>query len=224
MNFLELCQAVRREAGISGSGPTAVTNQIGEMDRVVNWVKTAWNDIQTMRPNWMWMRATFIFNTTASDHDYTPAQAGIASRFSAWSPTSFRIYKTSAGLSNQYHLPEISFDDFRRIYLTNTRVEGTPVCFAIAPDLSIVLGPFPDGIYTVEGEYWKAPQTLTANADTPEMPAQFHPLIVWKALEHYGYFESATEVIARAQKEMKFYRNRLQLNQLPDTAMAEPLV
>jgi len=224
MTFLELCQDVRREAGISGSGPSSVTGQIGEMDRIVNWVKRAWNDVQNMRTNWMWMRGYFTFNTTSGDHDYSPAEAGIASRFSMWGETSLRIYRTSSGLGNEFYLPMLSYEEYRRIYLTNTRVTGTPVCFAIAPDMKLLLGPWPDDTYTITGEYWKSPQTLSADADEPELPEQFHSIIVWKALEHYGFFESAPDVLARAQKELRFYRNRLEMNQLPDIEMAAPLV
>jgi len=35
MNFLQLAQRVRQEAGISGDGPVSVVNQTGEMKRVV---------------------------------------------------------------------------------------------------------------------------------------------------------------------------------------------
>jgi hypothetical protein len=87
-----------------------------------------------------------------------------------------------------------------------------------------LLGPKPDGVFTVSGQYWKKPQALAADADEPEMPDEFHMLIVWKALEHYALYESAAESLVRAQKEQKWYMNRLEIDQLPDVQMPGPLV
>jgi len=189
----------------------------------VDWINSSYEDVQTARTNWMWMRKTFQFNTTANDADYTPAEAGIASRFSMWDVDSIRIYRTSVGISNEFSIPFLDFSNFRRIYQTGSQSPGTPICFTIAPDLKLTLGPAPDDVHTVTGEYWQATQTLALNSDTPEMPDAYHMLIVWKALEHYGYYESAAEVIARAQKESRRLMNRLELNQLPDMVMARPL-
>ena len=55
---------------------------------------------------------------------------------------------------------------------------------------------------------------LAVDADVPEMPVQFHNLIKYYAIEHYGYFESAPEVLARAEKFSKKYMRQLEANQL----------
>jgi hypothetical protein len=223
MNFLELCQRTRSEAGISGVGPASTTNQVGELKRLVDWVSTAYEDIQLSRTNWMWMRKTFQFNTTANDEDYTAAEAGIASRFAMWDVDSIRIYQTSIGVSNEFSIPFLDFSNFRRIYQTGSQSAGTPICFSIAPDLKLLLGTKPDGVYTVTGEYWQSTQTLANDSDIPELPTDYHMLIVWQALEYYGFYESAAEVVSRAQKQIRRYKNRLELNQLPDMMMARPL-
>lgn len=223
MTFLELCQNLRREAGISGSGPSNVTGQTGEMDRIVNWIKQAWNEIQMLRKNWMWMRGDFTFNTTDGDDEYTPADVGIASRFGCWAYETLRIYPTSSGPAGEIELPFLDYVSFLKIYHTGSRPEGMPVCYTIGNDLNILLGPVPDRQYTITGEYWKATQSLAANTDTPEMPADYHMLIVFRALEKYGLYESAGEVIARAKQEQRFYKRTLETNQLPKMELAEPL-
>jgi hypothetical protein len=48
---------------------------------------------------------------------------------------------------------------------------------------------------SIEFESFRRPQTLVANSDEPEMPAEFHMLIVYEALKRFGKAESADEVI-----------------------------
>lgn len=224
MTFLELCKRVRLEAGISGVGPVTVVNQSGEMGRIVAWANNAYEMLQLKRPNWNWLRAEFSFNTTAGQYAYTALQAGITERFSQWDVGTIKSFRTSVGVSNEFELGELLYSRFRSVYMTGPQPEGTPICFSLSPDQKLLLGPVPDGVFTVSGQYWKTPQALTVDADIPEIPEQFHMLIVWMALESYGLYESAGEVIARAQKNTSFYMGRLELNQLPDVQMAEPLI
>jgi len=223
MNFLELCKRVRQEAGISGTGPSSVLNQGGEMRRVVDWVISAWTEIQLTRKNWMWMRGSFSFQTVANDHDYSASEADIAARFRMWDRTTLRLYKTSEGVANEFYIPFISYHDYLMVYMTGTQTPTRPVCFTVAPDMKLLLGPKPDGEYTVRGDYWKASQTLAADEDIPEMPEEYHLYIVAAALEKYALYESATEVLARARQDKRFYKNQVEATQLPPMEMAEPL-
>jgi hypothetical protein len=134
-----------------------------------------------------------------------------------------KSYKTSLGVANEFALSELPYLTYRSVYQTGPIVPGTPICFALAPNRKLLLGPKPSDEYTVNGQYWKAPQVLAADGDIPEMPEEFHMLIVWMALERYGLFESAGECIATGQKYAKRIMNRLELNQLPDIDMAPPL-
>jgi hypothetical protein len=223
MTFLELCVRLREEAGISGSGPQTVVGQSGEMKRIVNWVNQAWEDIQNHRANWNWMRGDFSFDGTDQKADYTPAEAGIASRFRDWDVSTIKSYKTDIGVANEFELGEMPYRHYRSIYLTGYQAPGVPVAFAVSPSQQLLLGPKPDGIYTISGQYWKGPQALALDADVPEMPEEFHMLIVWMALERYGLFESAGEVVVAAQKYIKRLLPRLEINQLPDVTMPDPL-
>jgi hypothetical protein len=223
MNFLQLCKRLRSEAGISGSGPASVLNQTGEMERVVNWVNQAWEDIQNHRTNWQWMRGDFSFQTTADKADYTAAEAGIVTRFRDWDVNTIKSYRTSLGVANEFEISELPYLSYRSVYLTGSQSPGTPVIFARGPDRKLLLGPKPDGEFTVSGQYWKSRQILVSDTDEPEMPEEFHMLIVWMALERYGIYESAGEVVAAGQKYSKRLMMRLELNQLPDVDMAPPL-
>lgn len=224
MNFLEICKRVRQEAGVSGSGPLTVVGQAGEMGRIVSWVNQAYEVTQLMRTNWNWMRAEFEFETTQGKFAYSPLEVGITERFSQWDADTIKSYRTSVGISNEFELGELLYRKYRSIYLTGPQPSGTPICFSLAPDQKLLIGPKPDSVFTVSGQYWKTPQRLLLDADVPEMPAQFHELIVWQALKDYGMFESAGEVIGRAQEKIRFYMGRLEFNQLPDVQIAAPLI
>lgn len=68
-----------------------------------------------------------------------------------------------------------------------------------------------------------SPQTLSADGHIPEMPTQFHQLIVYMAMEKYGAAKSELEVFNRGALEGGRMLERLEANQLPEMQMAGPL-
>jgi hypothetical protein len=94
--FLELCQDLAQEAGISdGTMPTSVTSQTGEMKRVVDWIARAYRWVQRKHSNWNFLRNDFSFNTVAgtSNYLYTSASA----EHQRWKLETFRCYLTAPG-------------------------------------------------------------------------------------------------------------------------------
>ena len=71
LNFLQLCQKLRQEAGISGSGPLTTVNQTGELYRVVDWVQQSYNDIQEKHDDWNFLRFTFNLPLTIGQSVYS---------------------------------------------------------------------------------------------------------------------------------------------------------
>ncbi len=226
MNFLELAQRLRQEAGIAGSGPSAVTSQTGELKRIVDWVASAWEEIQNMHTTWRWMRQTATVTTSASDGNYSLSDFGISTSFSYWYPESFTIYRQSIGQSDERDLHWIDYDTWRRLYNFGAAAstDGQPVEFSIAPDEAIVLGYRPDAAYVVKGEYQSGAVALAADDDTPGCPTRFHMAIVWKALMYYGEFESAPEVYGRGRNNFNTFLSALETSQLPPMTLAPPLV
>ena len=103
MDYLTLCKRVVQEAGITGGGPTTVSNQSGQLAKVVGWVQQAWTDIQLMRPNWNFMNEEFVFNTDAATRDYLAADKAI-NDMKLWDTGSFLIYVPAIGESDQNEL------------------------------------------------------------------------------------------------------------------------
>lgn len=210
MTFLELCQTLRREAGVSGTGPTAVTGQTGEYLRLVNWIIQAWKEIQLLRSDWRFMWARGSFNTSAGNADYTQGAIGIsADRFDLGS----FVLTDGAGVKRRLiHLP---YQTWKLWYDTATLTNNVPTHVTDMPDESIRLTVPPDAIYPVSFDYYRQPQALAANDDTPLMPARFHLLIVYKAMMYYAGYESAPEVLQDAMLRWNPLFDALETTQLP---------
>lgn len=91
MNYLQLCNRLRLEAGCTGSDMVTVAGQTGENARIVQWIANAWQDIQSEHQDWQWLRTTAAFPTVAGQVKYTTTQAN-TSNFGMWARDTFRNY------------------------------------------------------------------------------------------------------------------------------------
>jgi len=99
----------------------------------------------------------------------------------------------------------------------NVRSSDKPVYITVLPTNEIRFEPKPDKIYTVEGDYKRSTQTLTANDDElTNLPDDFHMIIVWQALKYYGFYENAPEVLEEAEVNFDTLLFRLEIEQLPE--------
>lgn len=221
MTYLELCVRLREEAGITGSGPTSVTDQAGQLLRVVNWVQQAWVEIQLMRPNWLFMHKEFTFPTIAEQRDYMAANVSITD-LKLWDQNSFMYYETALGTTDQKPIAFLPYKVWRsnfRVGMENITSDH-PVYITVLPNNTIRFEPKPDKIYTIEGDYKRSSQVFAADADEPtNFPDDFHMLIVWQALKSYGFYENAPEVLEEAEVNFDNLLYRLEIEQLP--AMSE---
>lgn len=94
MNFLQLCQRAVVECGVSGyaaNSPTTTVSQTGQLARVINWVNSAWVDIQSIHQDWQWMRYSCAFPTVTGQTLYTTAQCNTTD-FGMWARDTYRNY------------------------------------------------------------------------------------------------------------------------------------
>ena len=219
--YLQLCQRARQECGIAGSGPSSVLSQTGDLKRIVDWVNTAWQDIQTREETWQWMRASFSKALTSGTNTYTAAALDVTS-FASWFPDSVKIYTTST--TDESPLTYIPYEDFYSIYMLGTIPTGRPAFFSIKPNKSLIFYPTPNAAYTVKGDYYSSTTTLAVDADTPGIPARFHDLLWYGAMRKYAMFEAANEVYQFATQEYNRLLRNLEQDQLPDILPVEPLI
>lgn len=226
MTFLQLASRLRQEVGGAGTGPSAVTNQTGESKRIVDWIATADEDIQRSRNQWRFMRSGFTVNTVANTAAYaytsctdTTASAAIAT-FREWVKDSFKIYLSSAGVGSETPLDFIDYDDWYALYSTGTQTASVPAEFTVLNNLSFSLGPKPDAVYVVTGEYQKAVVTMDSDGDTPLYPSEYHMLPVYRAMMSYGRYTGATEVYQEGQMRYRELMAEMERTQLPDLELA----
>jgi len=221
VTFLALCQRLRQEAGLSGTGPASVLSQVGEMKRIVDWVASGYEDIQNLHATWRFLRTGFSFSTIVSTQDYTPAAVALT-EFSEWIKNDIRIYSSVADESQLEYYP---WDIFRQAFFFGSQrtQTGRPSIVTVKPDNALALWALPDAVYTVNGEYYKSAQVMTANADTPVIPTKFQMIICWKGLMHYGAYAGAEEKYAHGSNEYKKLLSMLEYEQLEDFTYGEPL-
>jgi hypothetical protein len=212
---------LRQEAGLSGTGPASVLNQTGEMKRVVDWISSAYEDIQNLHETWKFLRTDFSFSTIASTQDYTPAAAGLTD-FASWVKEDIRIYSS---VEDEYFLEYYPWAIFRQAYYfgTHRTATGRPTVVTVKPNNALCLWQIPNDTFTVTGEYYKSTQTMSANADIPVLPTRFQMAIVWKGLMHYGAYAGAEEKYAHGNKEYTKLISMLEFDQLEDMTYGEPL-
>lgn len=236
MNYLQLCQRVRQECADVGSGPTTVTGQTGLLGRIVSWVADSYTELQNryaVCPNWRWLRHGFTVDTVADDDSYaygdvtdTTTSAAIT-RLSTWRIRDCddppNIYLTSSGVGTQTPMTYIDWDTFKYIYKRGTQNASYPIHISEDPHQNLVIGPKPNGIYTVTGDYLRSAQILALDADTPEMPSQFHMIIVYRAMIRYGFREISSEIIDSAREDYRVLLRQLEQHQLDQFKLAGPM-
>lgn len=220
MNFLQLSQRAAVECGVASR--TAITTALptvvgatGSYGRIVNWVSDALSDILMDRDDWDFMRSSQIlgagvsFQTINGQASYPlgagPGTVGVAANsFGKWDRETLWNYTTASGFANEVAMAEVTFDQWRAGYMSNANrnVRTRPMVFAVGPDQSICLGPPPNALYTITGDYFMAPIDMVADTDIPlGLPIRFHMLIVYRAMIKYGGYESAPEVYQRGTEE-----------------------
>lgn len=230
MNYLQLSQRLRSEVGASGNGPSSVLGQTGASQRLVDWINSAWLEIQGVHNTWNWMRKRFAWETVAGVGDYLPTAltntltASPMTDLRYWYKDTFRCQKKSIGIQDEQWLVEWEYYVFRNTYRFNLQTVGRPVVFGENPQgKAIMLGAIPDDVYIITGEYQERASSLVADTDIPDIPEEYHMIIVYKAMISYGLFEAASEVIQRGQDEYQRLLTQLEREQLQEVYLGNPL-
>lgn len=243
--YLQLCKKVCYEAGIAGGAAaiTTVVGNTGELHRVTQYVRDALIEIENRYQHsglqLRYQTRSFVLTTVAEQAEYEWDDAAVEDeddataidRFQTWLVKDFndppRIYLQSAGVGTQGYLVYMPWIDFKRRYRVGTQVSSAPQDITIDNRNRIVLGPTPSDVYVVQADYILGPQDLNLgddpNVNVPIMPANFHDVIVWRALMEYGLHENAPEVVSRAENKFTTWLADLEANQLCDMAMAGPM-
>lgn len=228
MTLLDLVNRLRIESGASGGTLTTLASPTKEVERMTNWIIQSDLEIQELHHDWNFLRAEVEFDTVAGDWSYTPVTDITAiTKFAQWKTDDLRVYLKSAGYGSETHLGEaMAYDAFRSYWRFNMRrsTQSRPVSWAVAPDHSLVLGPVPNDVYTVVGEYFKEPTLMSADTDTSAIPSRYQMVIVYRAMMKYAPYEAAGEIYQAGKDEYRKMLEALEINQLPKMQLAGALV
>jgi len=208
MNFLTLCQTLRSEAGISGSGPATTVGQTGELGRIVSWILQAEQEIYDKRNDWGFLRDTFAFSANIGTSTYSRQ---VVSGLAEWKRDSFRIYSQAIGVIDETWLRWVPWELFRDTRLKGAvRLQtGRPIEFTIDPKKNVVLWPIPSDRYIVDGEFYSTAVTMINDYDVPDF-GRFHMVIVYNALMRYAAWVNDPAVFANAQRNYGIQMSKLE--------------
>ena len=204
-SYLSLCQKLRQEVGIAGTGPPTVIGQFGMLAKVVAWVADADMALQSKWLDWDFLWTQFAVNTISGTKDYVaPTDLGL------WDEDSFYLNYDS---TSPVQLTKMEYSYWRSVYPNSEN--DTPSYFVLKPAKDIILYSTPDAIYALTADYWKAPVRLAANTDVSPIPTRFDRLIIAQAKIYYAEHENAPEVMNGAVNEYNELLPKLEATYLP---------
>lgn len=208
MTFLELCQALRREVGASGTGPNAVDGQTGEYARLVEWVRNEWLRIQERHQRWnfAWAEGTLEVEPAFREYEL---------------PSDVATIDNDTLYLGDTKLTVVDWRQFREDFRKPSGADVRRVSFS--PDGLLHLESEPKTTGVVSFEYWREPQRLIANQDVPRAPSVYHYAIVYSAMIQYGLYENAPEVVQQAQRNLAGIYQEMVNRELPGVEIQGPL-
>lgn len=219
MTFLQLVNSLFELADISNTPLTTVQSVTGVNLRAKNWIKQAWIDIQNLHDDWLFLRSDFSFVSSTSQ-SYATTTIGDTS-LRKYDMESVRMYLTASGVDDEQYLIPQDWEAFRNVYLYGARQSGRPNSFAVDPATkTLYFNSIPGTGYTTAGYYWTKPIALSADADVPACPSEYHMAIVYRAMLKYAGFESAAEAKQEAIENYASLMSALSQDQLPAILMA----
>jgi hypothetical protein len=192
MNFLQLCQALRREAGVQGTGPTAVTGQSGMYAKIVKWIGESYAYIQKLHPwTFLWARGTATLVNGTAVYATLPGITDLG-----------RIWRSGVRDMTTAGNPWLQYVDWQWID-RQTAASGAPRYFARMPNGSLLFYPTPDAAISLRVDYQRDGHALVDAIDEPLIPdATLHEVIVYKALSLYGMHDENATAMATGDREM----------------------
>jgi hypothetical protein len=183
----------------------------------------AWLDLDDLSAT------TYVFGETFDELDPEPTNVDVFQLkwygtydLIADTASSYEINKSSFYIQNRQNesdrrrLRWVDYEEFQQLANTNTGFFGDPIAVTETPDGTFDFYPRPIREYRLWFTYTRVPQQLVDETDEPEMPPEYHELIVYRTLMYYADYDEKPQVFSRAERRYDLYKNRLNVNKLPD--------
>lgn len=233
--FLQLCQQVHRlvrsDNAEPGTQPVSVVSQTKTLGDIVYCVQKAWLKIQMHHPDWRWMRSSVAVTLTPNVDivtvtNFRAQQARFASIVPFVAQAAERYVNirdngaVGAADNRCYFIP---FQEYTGWWnRAPTPGAAMPFFFTEQPNRSIRLYPKPSTPPSTTN--WLlttgcrlTPQELLVDSDEPEMPPEFHELIVWVATHLFTVSRSnMSQLSSEARQFATEWMFKLASDQLPE--------
>jgi hypothetical protein len=221
MTYLDLAKRLRRKCRVSGAGPTALTGQSEEYNRLLEWVNEAYMMILRRHTDWRFMRASATCATVQGQATYDASADFALTDFGYWAldysnGDTFRNYVTATGTNSEVFMSVMEYDAWRDTYQFGAlrQTYTRPLVVALAPDNTLACGPVPAAGYTLTGDYYRVPTELVLETDVPLIPTQFQMAIVYQGMMLYGASEAAPEVYDDGKNNLDVILRQMEMTQL----------
>jgi hypothetical protein len=177
------------------------------MQKIVDWVADAVQEIEGLHADWHFLLGEFTDTCVVGTADYTaPTDLG------QWDRESVYLDRTAA---DYRRLKFVDYKIWRNTYRNGTKTPGIPSFFTIKPDGTLTLETVPDDTYTITADYWKSPTRLASNADVSLIPVRYEKVIVARAKMYFGEYDSAPEILQNSTAEFGRLLQLLESQYLP---------
>ena len=196
MNKLAIAKKMNRLAGTQGT-IESTTNSTDEYHQVlVEFLDTAYNDIQLLRKKWKFMNLLVEPTILASGPTYTNTDIKSVKRV---------IY-------NLKPIRFVEYDD----WLLTEHAEGPPTEYTTDPATGVItFNPLDATSYGVKIQYRRTPHIMTSDFDNPIIPLSFHNVIVWKGLMELGVYFGNWDLISNYTDKYSIEIGQLLRDQVP---------
>jgi len=213
LNYLALCDKLLKETGLNDSGVASVVGQTGLNKKSVDWINRAWTEIQNLN-DWSFLWQTESFSTVDGQQNYDPvSNLALSPTLNKWVTSSVRI--TDNGQTG--YLTYVPWSTWSR----TTFSSGKPTSFTVRPDNKMSFNTLPDAVYTIDFDYYRTPQQLTANTDELLLAEQYHDAVLYKAILFVAAEQDAPELYQDAQAQLNIRLSAMGVTALPTITLAE---
>lgn len=198
-------------------------------------MQDAYETIQTEQDNWLFRTKQGTLNCTPNG-TFTFSKATIQGQIADFDrnlyfvfPSDSRYllsYANSAGVQSAAYCYYIPYQRWRGWRDRGVLPSGQPQYFTELPDGQgggLQFYPIPDtgdvtnaNTYRILLDYYITPATLTADADIPILPPEFHKAIAWLAIMRWATVRQDSVRYQLASKEYEIVLNDMRHSQLPE--------
>lgn len=201
MTYLEMVKLLWTESGTGGREPTSILNQVGEIKRLIGWIKRADREIQLEHTDWGFLWDQASVPTIDGQSVYSM-------------PANLREYDENTFRLDGERVEVVDYLDVKDdIPLAGP---SKPYRVVMLPNNRLRLDPTPNGVFTLTYDYYINPVAM-ADQDAAEsiIPAPYRSAIVGRALMMYANYEVAQELMPQAQLMYQSHMQPLESAWLP---------